>query len=144
MYFSEVFDKIRMEETLGYYRSSRNDGKLLGVLHRVSHIVVCTPFQGRTISALSEHQKRNFLIIIYLHIQDQQHIVIPHSRSIDNVDHIPTDPASQKSSKNTLPEPALIPDYKPLNIDDFTDGISNLLPYITSHHSLENFLPIFL
>ena len=102
-------------------------------------MVVCTPLQGRIYSALSEPQKRDFLIIIYLHIRYQQLIAIPHNRSTDDADHIPTDPASQKSSKKTLPEPAPIPDYKPLNIDDFTNRISNLPPYVTSHQPYEIF-----
>ena len=44
----------------------------------------------------------------------------------DDSDHIPTDPTTQKASKKDPPRPGPLPYYKPLTINDFTNGTSNL------------------
>ena len=51
---------------------------------------------------------------------------MPRNRTSDDVDYIPTDPSSQKATTKPVPKPAPVSDYEPLNIDDFTNGTSNL------------------
>ena len=64
---------------------------------------------------------------------------MPRNRTSDDADQIPTDPASQNVTKKAVPKPAPIPDYEPLNIDDFTIGTSNLPPHVKSNQPYEIF-----
>ena len=63
---------------------------------------------------------------------------MPRNRTSDDVDHIPTDSASQKNAPKPVPKPAPVPDYDPLNID-FTNGIGNLPLGVTAQQPYKIF-----
>ena len=58
---------------------------------------------------------------------------MPYNRSTNNTDYIPTKPAGQNSTEKPPPKPILTLLYEPLNIDNFTDRISNLPSNIDSY-----------
>lgn len=64
---------------------------------------------------------------------------MPRNRTSDDVDQIPADPAGQKVTKKAAPEPEPVPDYEPLNINDFTNGTGNLPPDISAQQPYEIF-----
>ena len=71
---------------------------------------------------------------------------MPCNRTSDNIDQIPTNSASQSVTKRAILRPLPLPDsneWKPLNIDPFTNGTSDLPPGISAQDPYQIFSLLF-